>query len=138
MKKIVMAGVVLAAVAGCRGAVPEAPRVSLGSHAQILASLGNAYLWNCQFQSKWGNPDWRFVLQQGRSSDRFDVNVYQAGEPTRQIENIRSDGAALIYFLQDGSNILIASDGEARGEGEHGSKGHEYNSGRCVKGAQPA
>ena len=37
---------------------------------------------------------------------------------------------------RDGSRILVASDGEVRGEGDMGSQGNEYTSGDCTRGGQ--
>ncbi|MEQ8895473.1 MAG: hypothetical protein RID23_00145 [Roseovarius sp.] len=137
MHKIVSAIAILAAVAGCRSAGTETtPSAPQAGHAQLVASLGNAYIWNCRLQSNRGNPDWQFVLQRvGR--DKFSVVVLEAGRSQpRPIENLREDNAARVYFLRDGSNILIASDGEVRGGGKMGSRGIEYTSGTCARGGQ--
>lgn len=130
---------VLAVVAGCRGAGTDTAQTApVGTgHAQMVADLGNNYIWNCRFQSNRGNPDWRFVLQRVGAS-KFSVVVLEAGKSQRRpIENLREDDAARVYFLHDGSSILVASDGEARGDGDFGSMGAEYNSGNCVRGGQP-
>ncbi|MEQ8291597.1 MAG: hypothetical protein RIA08_05265 [Roseovarius sp.] len=138
MHRVIAALAVLAAVAGCRGAGTDTAQPSVqAGHAQMVASLGNAYIWNCRLQSNRGNPDWQFVLQRvGR--DKFSVVVLEAGHSQpRPIENLREDNAARVYFLRDGSRILVASDGEARGEGQGGSMGAEYTSGACARGGQP-
>ncbi|KZY33115.1 hypothetical protein A3731_20950 [Roseovarius sp. HI0049] len=138
MHRITAALAILAAVAGCRGAGTDTtPAAPSAGHAQLVASLGNAYIWNCRLQSNRGNPDWQFVLQRvGR--DKFSVVVLEAGRSQpRPIENLREDNAARVYFLRDDSRILIASDGEARGEGNMGSMGAEYTSGTCARGGQP-
>jgi len=139
MKKVITACLVLAVLAGCRGEVPaSAPQVAQSGFDQMVAGLGNRFIWNCRMQSNRGAPDWRFVLRRGKSGDALDVDVLEAGtNRVRQIDNLRTDDAARLYFLQDGGIILVASDGEARGRGESGSKGAEYNSGRCERGAQP-
>lgn len=141
MRKIIATLAVLAAVAGCRSAGTDTTPTTAASssatgHAQMVASLGNNYMWNCRLQSKWGNPDWQFVLQRvGR--DKFSVVVREAGRrQPRPIENLREDNAARVYFLRDGSRILVASDGEVRGEGDMGSQGNEYTSGDCTRGGQ--
>ena len=111
MRKIIATLAVLAAVAGCRSAGTDTSPATAASssatgHAQMVASLGNSYMWNCRLQSKWGNPDWQFVLQRvGR--DKFSVVVREAGRrQPRPIENLREDNAARVYFLRDGSRIL--------------------------------
>lgn len=138
MHRIIAALAILAAVAGCRGAGTETAQATpQAGHAQTVAALGNAYIWNCRLQSNRGNPDWQFLLQRvGR--DKFSVVIIEAGSrQARPIENLREDDAARVYFLRDGSRILVASDGEARGEGQGGSKGAEYTSGTCARGGQP-
>ena len=138
MHRIFAALAILAAVAGCRGAGTETAQATpQAGHAQTVAALGNASIWNCRLQSNRGNPDWQFLLQRvGR--DKFSVVIIEAGSrQARPIENLREDDAARVYFLRDGSRILVASDGEARGEGQGGSKGAEYTSGTCARGGQP-
>lgn len=127
----------LAALSACGADAPDPATASAG-HERMVASLDNRFIWDCTLQSNRGAPQWRFALQRV-GSDALDVVVLEAGRSQpRPIENLRKDNAARIYFLRDGSRILIADDGEVRGAGQGGSRGAEYVTGTCRKGGQAA
>ena len=57
---------------------------------------------------------------------RFDLDI-----------ETRKFGAAVVYKLRDRSEVLIAADGEARGEGQLTTKPNDFPNGQCTRGTQP-
>lgn len=140
MRNPLIMGLLGLALAGCRGAAPEPPSAQSGAtagHAQMVAQLAGDYIWDCTLLSKEGRAPWRFVLRREGGRLGQDVVVLEAGNPVRRPVKIQTDNAARVYMMRDGSKILVASDGEVRGGGRLGSRGLEYTTGRCIKGAQP-
>ena len=128
----------MAAIAGCR-ADPADPVAAGMGHTQMVASFGERYIWDCTMQSNRGAAPWQFVLRRVGEAGRQDVVLREAGQPVaRRMEQVVRDEAARIYRMRDGGQILVASDGEARGKGQGGSLGAEYTTGSCSKGGQPA
>ncbi len=141
MRSLVTGLAVAFVLTGCQGGAPaSAPAApsAAADHAQLVAGLGGDYVWNCTLISKDGDAPWRFVLRREGGPLGQDVVILEAESSVRRPVEVRKDNAARVYTLRDGSNILIASDGELRGGGRPGSRGAEYTSGRCIKGRQPA
>ena len=125
-------------VAGCLGggtARTEAPAPTV-SHDAFVASLNGAYIWNCTMTNEAGAA-WRFVLANGTSSRWTPVVLREAGARYDLDIETRKFGAAVVYKLRDRSEVLIAADGEARGEGQLTTKPNEFPNGQCTRGTQP-
>ncbi|MEO0773331.1 MAG: hypothetical protein AAFZ04_09130 [Pseudomonadota bacterium] len=116
---------------GGRDAAP-APAVS---HDAFVASLNGAYIWNCTMTNDAGQA-WRFVLAHGRDSRWTPVVLREAGAQFDQDLEVARRGAARIYRPRDKSELLVASDGEARGTGSENAKLTEFSEGRCSRGTQ--
>ena len=80
---------------------------------------------------------WRFVLANGTSSRWPPVVLREAGARFALDIETRKFGAAVVYKLRDRSEVLIAADGEARGEGQLTTKPNDFPNGQCTRGTQP-
>ncbi|MEM8647933.1 MAG: hypothetical protein AAGF86_16520 [Pseudomonadota bacterium] len=129
-----MAAMGLSACLGGGNANRDAAPVPTVSHDAFVASLNGAYIWNCTMTNDAGQAT-RFVLAHGTSSRWTPVVLRQAGERFDQDLEVGRLGAARIYRLPDG-DILVADDGEARGEGQQASLPHKFPQGQCTRGTQ--
>ena len=107
------------------------------SHDAFVASLNGAFIWNCTMTNEAGQA-WQFVLANGTSSRWTPVVLRQAGVQFDEKIETRKFGEAIIYKLGDDSEVLVAADGEARGEGQQSTKPFDFPQGQCVRGTQPA
>ena len=131
-----MAPMLLAACFG-GGNSSDQPTAPVVSHDAFVASLAGAFIWNCTMTNDAGEA-WQFVLANGASSRWTPVVLRQTGERFDQDVETRKFGEAIVYILRDDSEVLIAADGEARGEGQQSTKPFEFPQGQCVRGTQPA
>lgn len=125
-------------LAGCLGggtARNDAPAPAV-SHDAFVASLNGAYIWNCTMTNDTGQA-WRFVLANGTSSRWTPVVLREVGARFDLDIETRKFGAAVVYRLRDRSEVLIAADGEARGEGQQTTKPNDFPNGQCTRGTQP-
>ena len=138
MKKSVLSLLAVMGLSACLGggndtrSAAPAPAVS---HDAFVASLGGAYIWNCTMTNDAGNA-WQFVLAHGTSSRWTPVVLRQAGRQFDQDIEVGRLGAARIYRLRDKSQVLVASDGEARGEGQQSTLPNDFPTGQCSRGTQ--
>ncbi len=79
---------------------------------------------------------WQFVLTEGGSNRWTPVIIREANERFPQDIETKKFGAAMFYKLRDGSEVLIADDGEARGEGQQTTKPNDFPNGRCTRGTK--
>ena len=131
-----MAPMLLAACFGA-GNSSDQPTAPVVSHDAFVASLAGAFIWNCTMTNDAGEA-WQFVLANGASSRWTPVVLRQAGARFDEDVATRKFGEAIVYMLRDDSEVLIAADGEARGEGQQSTKPFEFPQGQCVRGTQPA
>jgi len=127
------------ALAACLGGGSSTDRAPapLVSHNAFVAWLNGAYIWNCTMTNEAGQA-WQFVLANGSSSRWSQVVLREAGARFDQDTATRKFGEAIIYQLKDRSEVLIAADGEARGEGQQATKPNDFPQGQCSRGSQPA
>ncbi|MEM6588621.1 MAG: hypothetical protein AAF641_09255 [Pseudomonadota bacterium] len=123
-----------ACLGGGTGGQDAAPAPAV-SHDAFLASLNGAYMWNCTMTNDAGQA-WRFVLAHGRDSRWTPVVLREASARFDQDLEVGRLGAARIYRLRDTSEILVADDGEARGQGPQATQPLKFPQGQCTRGTQ--
>jgi hypothetical protein len=124
------------ALAACLGGSNDEPVAQpLVSHDAFVASLNGAYIWDCSMANNTGQA-WRFVLSKSNSTRWTEVILQEAGARFAQDIETETFGEAMIYRLRDQSQVLVASDGEARGEGQQATKPHDFPQGQCTRGNQ--
>ncbi len=126
--------ITLMAVSACRGGSEATPAAPLVTHDAFVTSLNGAYIWNCTMTNEAGNGQWQFVLSKSNSSRWTDIILQEAGARYAEDIETRKFGAAVVYTLRDRSKVLIADDGEARGEGQQSTKPHDFPQGQCQRG----
>ncbi|MEM9269673.1 MAG: hypothetical protein AAGA78_12135 [Pseudomonadota bacterium] len=124
-----------ACLGGGNSSQNNAAPVPTVSHDAFVASLGGAYIWNCTMTNDAGQA-WRFVLANSNSSRWTPVVLREAGARFDQDLETKRFGAAMTYTLRDKSVVLVAADGEARGEGQQATKPNDFPQGQCTRGNQ--
>lgn len=130
-----LAPMLLAACLGGGSSSDRSTTTPLVSHDAFVASLNGAFIWNCTMTNEAGQA-WQFVLAKGTSSRWTPVVLRQAGARFDEDIETRKFGEAIIYKLRDDSEVLIAADGEARGEGQQSTKPNVFPQGQCTRGTQ--